>query len=305
MSLHINGQKISKVYVGNQKIKQIFNGSQLVYQARLPLPATKSFPSSYTETWITGAWDANHVIYTVPEDGFYRIVVHGAGGAGAYKGTAGAGGGVSTIVFLYKGTKCLLWGALSANTTGYPAPTSALGGRGARQRSGNGESGGGGGGAAESGDSYYSRGGGGAGFLAGIDEDVEYVSHYENGWANEVNSHWDWTAGGFSVKNLYCYVLGGGGGGACSDEHSPRYSGAGGGAFGNGGNIPAGGYVGESGPGGTWGKGGDGGPWESSPGGAGAWCVMDFSRNQWSWGLGGGANPTANGYSEMYRLNPN
>jgi hypothetical protein len=33
--------------------------------------------------------------------------------------------------------------------------------------------------------------------------------------------------------------------------------------------------------------------------------VMDFSRNQWSWGLGGGSNPTTNGYAEMYRLNPN
>ena len=300
MSVHVNGKKIARVYVGSQKIKQIYKGSQLVFQAELPLPTVKTAPSSYTETQVATVSGPSNTMYTVPSDGFYRVEVQGASGGAAYKGTAGVGGKTSQIIFLYKGTKCLLWGSKVEQATGYPSSTDALGGRGAYY--GSGQGGGGGGGAAMTGNVVYSNGGGGSGFLAGINEEVESKTFTNSAWTTSLNSRRDWSVGSFSVSNLYCYILCGGGGGACSDEGSARRSGGGGGAFGNGGDTTD--VAGSAGPGGTWGKGGDGGRWEQSPGGAGAWCIIDFSRNQLTWGQGGGTRGAV-GYCTMWRLNPN
>lgn len=300
MSVHVNGKKIVRVYVGNKKIKEIYKGSQLVYKAALPLPTVKTLPSSYTETQVATITGPSSTIYTVPSDGFYRVEVAGSVGGAAYKGSEGIGGKTSQIVFLYKGTKCLLWGSKNNGATGYPAETNALGGRGGYLASGQG--GGGGGGAGQPGNTVYSSGGGGSGFLAGINEEVMSVNHKEGAWSETLNSQRDWSVGSFSVSNLYCYILGGGGGGACSDEGGNRRSGGGGGAFGNGGDTTD--VPGSTGPGGTWGKGGNGGRWEQSPGGSGTWCILDFSRNQWSWGLGGSAKGVL-GYCTMWRLNPN
>ena len=131
MSIQFNGKNIAHVYSGNKKIKYIYKGSQLIYTAALSLPTSKSVPSSYTETQVAAISGASNTIYTVPSDGFYRVIVQGASGGSAYKGTAGIGGKTSQIVYLYKGTKCLLWGSTTGTATGYPSSTDALGGRGA------------------------------------------------------------------------------------------------------------------------------------------------------------------------------
>lgn len=260
------------------------------------LPTLKPVPSSYTETQVAAANGATNTIYTVPETGYYRVEVMAAGGQSPYKGTGGRGGKTSQIVYLYKDSKCLLWGA-GIPTTGYPAPTSDLGGIGAR---GSGrESGGGGGGSAASGTLHYCYGGGGAGFLAGTDRDVLYVTHKEDPWIFYISSGQDWIAGGYVVKSLYCYVLAGGGGGGSSDEGSDRAGGAGGGAWGNGGDT-YGPVDRTSGPGRTWGQGNSAGHY--SAGADGAWAVLDFSRNRWTWGIGGGSIAT-NGYCRLYKLN--
>lgn len=260
------------------------------------LPVVKTVPASYTETQVAAANGATNTIYTVPESAFYRVEVMAAGGQSPYKGVGGRGGKLSYIVYLYKGSKCLLWGA-GIPTTGYPSPTSNLGGSGARGTSG--QSGGGGGGAATSGSATYSYGGGGAGFLAGTDGIVLYTEHKETPWSSTLNSRQDWSVGGFSVRNLYSYALCGGGGGGCSDEGDGRAGGGGGGAFGNGGTT-YGGSGQTTGPGGTWGKGGDSGHYGG--GADGAWAILDFSRNQWSCGTGGGSIG-ANGYCRLYKLN--
>ena len=284
---------------------------------RISLPTIEPFPSSYTETQVARVDGANNTIYTVPLDGYYRVQVSGGGGGTAYNNAnTSHAGGTNKIVYLYKGTKCLLWsgggggaGSVSGSDrgyTGYPSPgTSSLGGTGASGYNTD-ESGGGGGGAASHGEYcvYESgHGGAGSGFLAGLpaNVDVPNVTHKETAWDYSISSQRDWSVGSFSVGNLYCYILCGGSGGNCSDNGGHRAGGGGGGAFGSGGDTH---YQlsGVAGPGKTWGKGNDGARY--SAGADGAWCIMDFSRNQWTWGTGSGASSGQNGYCILKRIIP-
>lgn len=276
---------------------------------RIALPTIEPFPSSYTESQVARADGANNTIYTVPLDGYYRVQVSGSGGQTAYgNANLSYAGGTNQIVYLYKGTKCLLWGASAGNPayTGYPSPgDTSLGGTGATGYTGD-ESGSGGGGAASNGSSApYNggAGGAGAGFLAGLPANVSvpYKTHQESTWNYGVDSNRDWSVGGFTVGNLYCYILCGGSGGNCSDNGGSRAGGGGGGAFGSGGNTYNN-ISGTAGPGNGWGKGADSARY--AKGGDGAWCIMDFSRNLWGWGTGGGVSSSNNGYCILTRIIP-
>lgn len=102
--------------------------------------------------------------------------------------------------------------------------------------------------------------------------------------------------GTYDIKEAYCYILAGGGGGGVG-RNNYRVGGGGGGAFGNGG--PAANGSQQSASGGNWGKGNNG---VQYGGGDGAWCIMDFSRNQLNWGTGGGSDAAGNGYVKLQRL---
>lgn len=307
MTAHNGSTNITDIYLGSTKISRVYYGSQLVFDSVRVLPTVNTLPASYTEEQVAYCVSNNHQIVEITEDAFYRVIVLGSGG-GNGEGSAhygGSGGKVDKIVWLYKGTKCLLWGASRGQTmssvyglTGYPSPTSALGGQG---NQGSGESGGRGGGAATNGGWSHTdagAGGAGAGFLAGIDYRVSALSHQESAWSKAINSTDDWSVGDFSVSNLYVYMLAGGGGGGYGSNNS-RGGGSGGGAWGDGGNGWGSGYT--TGPGGTWGKGENGA--EYTNGAAGAWAILDFSRTQFTWGTGGGTFG-AEGYVRLYKIIP-
>lgn len=277
----------------------------------LKIPVTIEVPTETTDVLVASTSGANHTIYTVPQDGFYKVTVSGGGGGGAYKnGKQNYSGTTTQIVYLFKGTKCLLWsgarggggetsGTLGA--TGYPVPTTDWGGSGADYTSG--ESGGSGGGAAANGTygTYQGgHGGGGSGFLAGTNFKITSYSHKEDAWSKTLTSTDPWTVGDFSVLHLYSIILGAGAGGNCSNSGSYRAGGGGGGAFGNGGYSYD--WAGVSGPGGSWGQGAQGQRYGS--GASGAWAIMDFSRNQFSWGQGGRAALDSDGYCQLYYMQP-
>lgn len=305
MTAHNGSNNITDIYFGNTKISRVYYGSQLVFDSIRVLPTVNALPASYTQEQVTYCTSNNHQIVEITEDAFYRVVVAGSSGGNGQGANGGVGGKVDKIVWLYKGTKCLLWGASKGNNqsstvglTGYPSPTSNLGGQG---NQGGGESGGRGGGAATNGGYVHTdggSGGAGAGFLAGIDYRVSAVSRKESAWSKTINSTDNWSVGNFSVSNLYVYILAGGGGGGAG-SNSSRGGGSGGGAWGNGGNGWGSGYT--TGPGGTWGKGNNGS--EYSAGATGAWAILDFSRTQFTWGTGGGAS-ASNGSVYLYKLIP-
>lgn len=277
----------------------------------LKLPTDVEFPSSYTETEVVSISGQNHTTYTVPEDGFYKIEISAAGGRTSEASSGGAGGKTIQTVFLYKGTKCLIWSAATGSNrstgglTGYPTPTDqVLGGTGA---TGHSEGGGGGGAPTNNGrnasHSDGSSGGGGAGFIAGIDKQVELRTHQESAWSRELSSRESWSVSTFNVRNVYCYILAGGGSGACGKNDNARTAGGGGGAWGNGGPTSYSTAVARTtGPGGNWGIGATGAHYGA--GVSGAWAILDFSRNQWSWGQGGGAGTNTNGWAKITRIIP-
>ena len=315
MPTYIGNRRIEEWYIGNTSMNEVYIGNTCVFRKGIQIPTKKPIPSSYTEVQVARTDGANYTIYTVPEDGFYRVQVSaGAGGTAYGNANLSYAGGTNQIVYLYKGTKCLLWsgtGGGNGNTdgsaegvTGYPAPTNDLGATGPDRQAG--ESGGAGGGAANHGlyGTYAGgHGGAGSGFLAGLPSTttVPYITHKESAWDYAIDTNRDWTAGSYSVSNLYCYILCGGSGGNSSDNGDTRSGGAGGGAFGNSGMAYD--WQAIHGPGGTWGQGENG--LRYGKGANGAWCIMDFSRNQWNWGTAGGVSSGNNGYCILTRLVPN
>lgn len=301
MPIYKNGKKAKHLFIGSREISRLYHGSTLVHQAA-SFPVDKTLPTGANEVLVAQANGNTNTIYEVPESGFYKVSVSGSGGTVAYKNTTVTyAGGCTKTVYLFKGTKCLLWGASGGNT-GYPVPTSELGGRGVTGWSG--ESGGGGGGAATNADyrpDDGGYGGAGAGFLAGlpvVTSDVE--THTESAWRKPVSTTDSWTVGNYSVRSLYCRILCGGSGGNSSDNGSYRSGGSGGGAWGDSGTNVQNGNAYNEGPGGVWGKGGNSSRY--SAGGWGAWCIMDFSRDQWDWGQGGGVGNGGTGYCRLYAL---
>lgn len=232
---------------------------------------------------------------TIQKSGWYFINARASNGSSGYGNSGGACGSVGdAVVYLYEGSKFLMWGpqvalnSRNARLTGYPIPTGsgssgggsgqtgALGGGGATP--GNyGEDGGGGGGAGGHGGTEHSDGGyggGGGGFIAGIDTVLEYTESFAVGTV-------------FSVRTVECMVLCAGGGGGFGDNNTPRVGGAGGGAWGNGGSITGTGWTGGSGPGGaSFGAGESKGNTNYSGGSRGAWAIRDFSTNTFLSGLG-------------------
>ena len=277
----------------------------------LKLPTTNELPAQYTETEVAAVSGANYTIYTVPEDGFYRVVVAAGGGRTSEAKNGGNGGLASRIVFLYKDTKCLLWGGATGSNrstgglTGYPTPTDqVLGGTGA---TGHSEGGGGGGSPTNRGRNAShndgASGGGGAGFIAGINKPIQTKTHKESAWSRTLSSKESWSVAAFSVRYVYCYVLAGGGSGGTGSNDNARTAGGGGGAWGNGGPTSYSTVVAQtSGPGGSWGVGQTGARYGA--GVAGAWAILDFSRDQFTWGQGGGPGTNTSGYARLYQIVP-
>lgn len=266
------------------------------------LPTNLSKPSINTsKTKLVEVYGNSYKTYTIPSSGWYYIET--AGSAGGTASTAGgAGGKTAQLVYLYKGTQCLLWGA-NGGTTGYPAPNdSILGGRGASGYAGDGtNSGGGGGSPTGNGNGITTWGGAGSGFIAGFAtaSDIPYVSHVEGGWTRPLTTTNGISAGSaYNVAATYVYLLGAGGGGGTGKKHSHRGGGAGGGAWGNGGEAFWSTYTRTTGPGNTWGQGEGGNRY--SAGGRGAWACLDFSTNNFITGLGGNGSTT--GYTVLYKI---
>ena len=279
--------------------------------AEITLPTNIPVPAQYTETEVVSVTGANYAIYEVPANSFYKVTVAAAGGRTSEARNGGNGGKTTQIVYLYKGTKCLIWGAATGTNrktggrTGYPVATDqVLGGTGA---TGHSEGGGGGGSPTNNGRNAShndaSSGGGGAGFIAGINKPVEVQTHTESAWSRTLSSEESWSVGSFAVDHVYCYVLAGGGSGGTGSNDDARTAGGGGGAWGNGGPTSYSTAVARTtGPGGSWGVGATGARYGA--GVKGAWAVLDFSRNQFSWGQGGGPGTNSNGYAILSRIDP-
>lgn len=272
-------------------------------------------PVNYTTQEVAFVQNANSTVYTVPADAFYKVDVRGAGGTG-HDGPGASGGARSQIIYLYAGQKCVLWGANKPNGygsgfnsyTGYPgAKGNLFGGRGATGYTGD-ESGSGGGGAAEDASTSHGYqggwGGAGAGFVAGF-IDQTFPSQTQTAGSLVQNINRTLTIGSTAFTAITTYILAGGGGGGCGSAGGSRSGGAGGGALGNGGNTYGYGganVTGESGPAGSsFGKGGNGGRYNNT--GAGAWAVLDFTRNVVTSGTGGGSAET-NGYCRLSLVIP-
>lgn len=274
------------------------------------LPVNLTPPSATNKTLLTSTSGAQNTIYTITSDGWYYVEVMGGGARNSGDGNAGGIGGLTTrTIYLHKGAKCLLWSGNSHNgntttgaSTGYPSPSDYWGGTGA---TGHSEGGGGGGGAANNGrnSSHYDGGPGaaGSGFLAGIDNNTQTATLTNSSWSRNFSSSSSFSVGSFSVSHLCVAILCGGGGGACGNNDDVRTTGGGGGAYGNGAGTTYSTVVSEtSGPGGTWGVGTKGNRYGSP--GSGAWAVLDLSRNEATWGQGGGTR-NANGYCKLYKIN--
>lgn len=282
---------IGKVFYGASEIESIYRGSQFLWGAPYRLPTHKPDPFKYSVQELARTDGAQNVIYTIPENGFYEVEVMAASGGTAYHGSAGgAGGKIKTLVYLYKGSTCLLWSSGVGNN-GYPANDFSLGGRGA-YGTGGAEYGGGGGSPSCTPGADKSKGGGGAGFICGTNHRVQDKTFSNDQWTRTLNSLQGWNVGSYKVDHAYTFLLCGGGGGGTGDEGSPRAGGGGGGAWGNGGTMKS--SSGVAGPGGTWGKGGD--TKQYSAGGAGGWAILDFTRNVCEAGSGGGGGTNTVGY---------
>lgn len=283
----------------------------LMHGPVLKLPTDHPYPTQYIESEVARVSGANYTIYEVPADGYYRVTVRAAGGGQSEATAGGAGGGTTQTVFLYKGTKCLLWGSTHGmrswsdyGRTGYPAVTDkVLGGTGA---TGHSEGGGGGGSPTNNGRSasHYdgASGGGGSGFIAGINRRIEPRTQSNSAWSRTLSSLESWTAGSvYRVWHAYSYILAGGGSGGCGFNDDARTAGGGGGAWGNGGPTSYSTVVARTtGPGGEWGQGSTGGRYGG--GVTGAWAVLDFSRTQFNWGRGGGSGTNTNGWCNIVRI---
>lgn len=311
MPIYKGSSEIKKLYHGDTRIQYVYLGDQLIYSGILDLPVSYTLPTTITsETQVATATGATHTIYTITQGGFYRVVCQ-AGGGGICIGNEGNNfaGKISKVVYLYKNTKCLLWGATQgsagnagekvAGLTGYPTPANYLGATGPNRALG--ASGGAGGGAAANG-LYGTQdggsGGGGAGFLAGTDSPVTNLTYKNVVWSQGVSTNESWTAGDFTVQHVYCRILCGGAGGNSPTDDQYSAGGAGGGAWGNSGWAYD--WNPNTAIGNSWGQGGNSTLY--SVGGSGAWCVMDFSCNQWEQGKGGGAGANTDGYCTLYRI---
>lgn len=269
-------------------------------------------PTSYTTTQVAYTSGATWTKYDVPADGWYKIEVQAGGGGKGSDGPSASGGGKATkLIYLYQGMTCVLWSGDGPPSKGYPGacgypgtPTTEFGGRGDVGSSG--ECGGSGGGPAVQGvagnTNHFTGGsGGGSGFLAGFtDKTMPDQSVTLGSMTLDINRNFQ--VG--SVVTYTCiptYVMCGGGGGSANDNGSHRASGGGGGAFGSGGSTfePAG--HGQSGPAGSWGKGENGVRYGG--GTRGAWAIVDFSTNTFTWGLGGGTT-SGTGYCRLSLVIP-
>ena len=274
----------------------------------LVLPVLLEPPTNISDrTLITEVSGNSREVVTILESGWYYIEV---GASTGHRGqtTAGVGGRCSGAVYIYAHSKVLIWSALS-HLTGYIAPTGtggvrtsingqagALGGGGACRT--NTDSGGGGGGAGGNGGvnhssddwGYGGRGGGGAGAIIGIDKKIPNATY--------------WSHGGFFCKSVIAMFLAGGGGGGAADNGIPRSGGGGGGAWGNGGGRANTNTGGGAGPGGIdFGKGANG-KGNYKGGGDGAWCIRDFSQNNFVFGTGAQVGTTAVlNKSAIYKIN--
>jgi len=311
MPFYIGSSKLARIYHGDTRIQFIYRGDELVFAGVLDLPTQNPIPTTITtQTQVATAVGATYTIYNVQETGFYKVICQaGSGGSTPLNENNNFAGKTTQIVYLYRGTKCLLWGATRGYAgesgdklpgyTGYPSPTNTLGSTGPNRTLNS--SGGPGGGAANNGlygTSGGGSGGGGAGFLAGTDYPVTYLTYKNNSWSQGVSTNESWTAGDFSVQHLYCRILCGGAGGNSPNDGNYSAGGAGGGAWGNSGWAYD--WAPTIGIGGEWGQGGNSTLY--SVGGSGAWCIMDFSCNQWSWGRGGGDGVDTDGYCTLYKI---
>ena len=266
---------------------------------QLPVPEK---PKTDVKTMVSMAEGATYKIYEVPISGWYYGEVRSAAGVSPYKGTSGISGKAASAVYLYAGTKVILWGA-TVRWTGFPAPTDDWGGTGGTVFDGEGGSGGGGA-ANNAPDHWYRDGGGGAGMLFGYTATPYFTLKNEESLF-EMKPYE--IPGIYSVDCVYAAILCGGAGAGCSDEGTVRGSGGGGGAWGNGGfvwnNNHTGPYaVGTNGPGGDFGKGGNGGLWQQSYGGDGGWAILNFTTGEFSYGQGGGIRGASDGYAILYKL---
>lgn len=269
----------------------IFQQKLLVEQSPLPVRAPK--PTVIVVQEVARVDLAQFLTGIARKSGWYRINVRATNGGVAYKGTPETqryGGGIQHAFYMYKGSLYLMWGA-NVLTTGYPDKSGSggyisnvgmpgeLGGGGAGGTWGQSGSGGGsasGDGAVGSGSSG-GYGGAGAGFICGMNL---YQPTQSEEW------HHNGKRLTFNVDNVECMLLCAGGGGSVSDEGSHRTSGAGGGAWGDGGNTDGGGSFrsGGKGPGGNFGKGGDGVRYGGDT--RGGWAIRDFTQNIHISGLG-------------------
>lgn len=259
-------------------------------------PTVYSRPTSVSsETLVDSVSGNTYKTGTINTAGWYKITTRGETGGGQWSSAAGGATGgcvISDYVYLYSGSKYLIWGATN-RYTGYPTPSTVLGGNGGQVTWT--EAGGGGGGAGNHGGHVHSDGGwggGGTGCIIGIDKTKSDGTTLTESWNHA----------GFSVQSVECMILAGGGGGNSGDNGEPRPGGAGGGAWGNGGNNS---YAnGSSGPGGTsFGCGASNPGYWAGPG-AGAWCVRDYSTSTWSSGTGVKSGSSgARGTTYIYKIN--
>lgn len=263
----------------------IFSKKLLI--GRYQFPTYLMPPTTYTTTIVASAAAGNYTIYTVPEDGWYVVLVKGgAGNNGAFGYAGSVGGGTEQMIYMYQNETCLLW-AGSSGTTGTTYPGTASYNFGGRGGYGHDESGAGGGAPASSGtgNPHWEGGlpGQGSGFIAGFTNvELDEQSLTAGTLTRSINYSLDATVVQFT--SIATYIMAGGGGGGCSDNGDNRSQGGGGGAFGNGGNAWWTQEYGTSGPAGTWGAGEDGSRYGG--GGRGAWAIIDFSTGLVDWGRG-------------------
>ena len=295
MPIHYGSTKIDRISFGGIEIDKVYRGDVLVFQhgPKYIFPVIYKEPLESEEVVLDSVSGQNYKIGIIPEDGWYRIATRAGSGTSGYNGGGSTGGCVSdAIVFLYKDSKYLIWGANGQNT-GYISPSdTALGGRGDHGGY-SGESGGGGGAAGGNGQRIHwdaGAGGGGTGCIVGLEHDGQTLTE-------------EWSHGGFELTSVEAMVLAGGGGGGIGDNGEPRTGGAGGGAWGRGGRASYGSGR-TSGPGEEFGHGQDsgGGWWAGST--AGAWCVRDYSNPRFDYGVGvKSGNSCAVGNTFIYKIN--
>lgn len=307
MPIYHGSTKIDRISFGDTEIDKVYHGDVLVFQhgAKYIFPVIYKEPLESEEVVLDSVSGQNYKIGIIPEDGWYRIATHAETGVGTGSGASGASGGCvsDAIVFLYKDSKYIIWGA-SGRLTGYIQPSGnssaestvfedgVLGGAGGYSQTsghvGGGAGGNGGNGSADA--SADVGGGGGTGCIVGLEHGGQTLTE-------------EWSHSGFSVKSVECMVLAGGGGSQFIGKSSFISIfwgvGAGGGAWGNGGSGDGKYGIGPGGE--NFGKG------QSVSGrtpGAGAWAVRDYSNPRFDWGVGvkqGNFCPVGSTY--IYKIN--